>query len=183
MLIPCDSCQSVFELDSKLVKPTGTKVKCSRCQYVFKIYPPSVVDRRKHKRIKTQNLISYSAYNEIGELISHGMGVALDISKGGILLETPHLIESGIIVLTAVDREKQFIEVKGNLKYSSKSSSETYLCGIEFTDNEDQVIDFITNLIKEYNIQKNNLFITVKKKIYRKYILSKPHGQPAHDSN
>ena len=172
MLIPCESCQSVFELDSKLVKPTGTKVKCSRCQYVFKIYtPPSVGDRRKHKRIKTKNLISYFAYNEKGKLISHGMGVALDISKGGILMETPHFIESGIIVITAVNREKQFIEVEGNLKYSSESSSETYLCGIEFTDNEDRVINFITNLIKEYNIQKNNLFITVKKRLDRKSVV------------
>jgi len=175
MLIPCESCHSKFKFDNSLVKPNGTKVRCSKCQEVFRVYPPSAVDRRIHKRIKTQNLISYFAYNEKGELISHGLGVALDISKGGILLETPYLIESGLLVLTATNREKQFIEVEGNLKYTKASSNGTYLCGIEFVGNEERVKDFIINLIKVYNVKKINLFITLKEKFYRKNFLSNPH--------
>lgn len=95
-------------------------------------------------------------------------------------MEAPYLIESGLLVLTATDREKQFIEVEGNLKYTKASSSGTYLCGIEFIGNDERVKDFITNLIKEYNVQKNNLFITLKKKIYRKNFLSGPHIHTTH---
>jgi len=166
MIVTCESCRSKFKLDSNLVKTTGTKVRCSKCQEVFRVYTPSAVDRRKHTRVKTQNLISYFAYDEKGKLISHGLGVALDISRGGILLETPYLIESGLLVLMATDRDKQFINVEGNLKYTKPSSSGTYLCGIEFIGNEKRVKDFITNLIKVYNVQRSNLFITLKKEFY-----------------
>jgi hypothetical protein len=93
------------------------------------------------------------------------MGIALDISKSGILLETPNSIKSGFLVLTATDKLKKFIEVNGRLIYSKKSSRGTYLCGIEFIGNDERVIDFITKLIRVYNVQRNNLFIILKKKL------------------
>jgi len=180
MIVPCDSCHSTFQLDSRLVKSTGTKVRCSNCQEIFRVYPPSAVNRRKHPRVKTQNLISYFAFDKNGKKISHGLGIALDISKGGILLETPNSIESGFLVLTATDKKKNVIEAKGRLIYSKRTSSETYLCGIEFIGNDKRVTDFITKLIKEFNVQKNNLFITLKKKVCRKKFLSKPHIHTNH---
>ena len=39
MIIPCEACQSTFQLDQSLVKPTGSKVRCSKCQDIFTIYP------------------------------------------------------------------------------------------------------------------------------------------------
>ena len=163
MIVPCESCHSKFKLDSNLVKPTGTKVRCSRCQEVFKVYPPSAVNRRKHQRVKTQNLISYFSFDENGKIISHGLGIALDISKGGILLQTPNPIESGLLMLTAADRQKNIIEVKGKLIYSKLTSGRTYLCGIEFIGNDERITDFITKLIREYNVQRRNLFIALRK--------------------
>jgi hypothetical protein len=103
------------------------------------------------------------------------LGIALDISKGGILLETPDSIESGFLMLTATDKFKKFIEVNGRLIYSKKASSGTYLCGIEFIGNDERVKDFITKLIKEYNVQRNNLFIILKKKLCRRNLRSNPH--------
>ena len=164
MIVPCESCQSKFLLDSSLVKSTGTNVRCSNCRKVFKVYPPSAANRRKNPRVKTQNLISYFTYNENGSLISHGLGIALDISKGGILLETPYPMESGLLVLNATDRNKNSIEVKGKLIYSKPTSIGTYLCGIEFIGIDERVRNFIANLIKEYHFQGNNLFIALKKR-------------------
>jgi hypothetical protein len=37
------------------------------------------------------------------------MGVALDVSQGGISLETPNSIETGLIVLATTDREIKWI--------------------------------------------------------------------------
>ena len=116
MKVPCESCQTKFVLDSSLVKSTGTKVRCSKCREIFKVYPPPAVNRRKAPRVKTQNLISYFTYNENGRLISQGLGIAVDISKGGILLETPYSMEPGSLVLNATDRNKNSIEVKGQIK-------------------------------------------------------------------
>ena len=113
----------MFRLDSSLVKPTGTKVRCSKCQEVFMIHPADDSDRRKHIRIKTQNLISYVSYDKTGQLISQGLGKALDISKGGMLLETPDPLESGLLSLTATDVDNNLIEIEGSAEYCKESSS------------------------------------------------------------
>ena len=39
MIITCQECDSRFVLDDKLIKPTGTKVRCSSCKHVFKAFP------------------------------------------------------------------------------------------------------------------------------------------------
>ena len=165
MRIPCESCQSTFSLDDSLVKPTGTKVRCSKCRKIFKVYPPRSIERRKHPRVKTSNLISYYSFDETGKLISHGLGIALDISKGGILLETPCFIKSGPIVLAATDWENNLVEVKGKLIYSVKESTEMYRCGIKFVGINTRVGDFIVNLIKNHNYQGYNLFIAIGRRI------------------
>ena len=174
MRIPCESCHFKFKLDSSLVKPTGTLVRCSKCLSIFRVYPPEIVKLRKHPRVKTQNLISYFSFNKNHKLVSHGLGIALDISKGGILLETPYAIESNFLVLTATDKMKKIIEVNGKLIYSKKATGGTYLCGIEFIGNEERIKDFITNLVLVYHVQKSNLFITLKKKFYRPTSRSNP---------
>lgn len=42
MIITCKKCDASFNLDESLLKPTGSKVRCSKCQEVFVAYPPKV---------------------------------------------------------------------------------------------------------------------------------------------
>ena len=44
MQISCKSCQSRFQLNSRLVKATGSLVRCSKCEYIFMVYPPAIND-------------------------------------------------------------------------------------------------------------------------------------------
>ncbi len=159
MIIPCKSCESRFRLDDRLIKPSGSKVRCSNCGKIFKVFKPNTVEKRKYQRIKTQNLISYFLLDENGKIISQGLGIAMDISKGGILLQTVYAIESRVIALAAIDREKNLFKVKGRLAYSKKTSIGTYFSGIKFIGMEKHVTKFIANLVKEYNYNGNNLFI------------------------
>ena len=39
MVIQCESCQTVFNLDESLLKEEGTKVRCSRCRHILTAYP------------------------------------------------------------------------------------------------------------------------------------------------
>ena len=159
MIISCESCHSLFQLDSRIIKPAGSKVRCSKCGMTFKVYQPHVDERRQHQRIKTQNLISYFSFNEAGKMISNGLGIALDVSKGGILLETTDAVKPGSIVLAATDRQKNLFEVKGELAYSKKTSAGTYCSGIKFIGVEERVTKFVANLVREYKYQGYNLFI------------------------
>jgi predicted Zn finger-like uncharacterized protein len=157
MIIPCKSCESAFRLDSKLLKPAGSKVRCSKCRSVFKIYPPKYPNRRKHKRLKTRNLISHVSYDTTGRMISQGLSKVLNISMGGMLLETPEPILSGLISLMATDVKNKLIEIDGNLVHCEKASSGRYHSGVSFLASEDEKKAFVTQLIKEYNFRKSSL--------------------------
>ena len=158
MIITCKSCQTLFRVDDSLVKPGGTKVKCNKCRQVFTAFPPNPANRRKHPRIKTRNLISHFTVDEDGKLISQGLSKAKDISKGGLLLETPHPIESGKLSLMAIDLDNKFIEIAGELVYCKKADSGMYHSGVKFVGTNEQVANFVVRLIKEYSHRKNSLF-------------------------
>jgi len=42
MIITCEECKSSFKLDENLLKPTGSKVRCSKCNRIFTAYPPEI---------------------------------------------------------------------------------------------------------------------------------------------
>jgi len=42
MIITCKECNANFKLDENLLKPTGSKVRCSKCSEIFTAYPPKV---------------------------------------------------------------------------------------------------------------------------------------------
>ena len=126
---------------------------------------PPPPDPRKSPRIETRNLISYFSFNKAGKLISEDLGVALDISEGGILLETPYNIKSGLLVLATIDRKNNLIEMKGELIRSRKTSSGMFHCGIKFIGVDERMEHFISNLIQEYNFRRKNLHIAIKQKV------------------
>jgi len=161
MIIPCESCQSTFELDSDLVKATGSLVRCSKCRSVFRVYPPDAADRRMYTRTRTRNLIAHISVDQKGRLVSRGLSKTLDISRGGMLLETPHPVEPGLLSLMAVDADNNLIEIKGELVYCKRSAAGMYHSGVKFIGSEKEVANFVTRLIKEYNHRKNNLYVAL----------------------
>jgi len=56
MIITCEACNSSFSLDDDRLKPSGTKVRCSKCQEVFTVYPPSMVEEQPHVEDKTTEI-------------------------------------------------------------------------------------------------------------------------------
>ncbi|MCK4535522.1 MAG: zinc-ribbon domain-containing protein [Desulfuromonadales bacterium] len=41
MIIQCEECKTRFRLADEKLKPTGTKVRCSKCKHVFTVMPPA----------------------------------------------------------------------------------------------------------------------------------------------
>ncbi len=42
MIITCKKCSASFNLDESLLKPTGSKVQCAKCDDIFVAYPPTL---------------------------------------------------------------------------------------------------------------------------------------------
>ena len=87
------------------------------------------------------------------------MGKALDISRGGMLIETPDPIPAGRLSLMAVDKDNVLFEIQAELVYCNEIHPGIFQAGIKFTGTQLQVIDHVTRLIKEYSYRKKYLHI------------------------
>ena len=129
-----------------------------------------MVERRKCPRVNTTNLISHVTIDGTGRWIFQGMSNALDISRTGILLETAQPITPGCLSMMTVDMDNNLIEIKGELIYCSNSGPSTYHAGIKFISTDEQVIKFVTHMIKVYNHRKNNVLIAWSKNCLKESI-------------
>ena len=115
------------------------------------------MEQRQYPRVETCNLISYLMIRADGEITNQGMGRALNISQGGILLETTRLILSEHISLMAVDLDNNLIEIKGNVVYSKDNGFGLIQNGVRFQGTHDQVVEFAAKLIKAFHIRKHKI--------------------------
>ena len=47
MLLTCNKCDTTYRLSESLLKPEGSKVRCSKCRNVYIVHPPSEHDESK----------------------------------------------------------------------------------------------------------------------------------------
>ena len=111
-------------------------------------------DRRKHARVTTACLISYIGFNRIGQSVSQGIGTALDISRGGLLIETRFPIEAGDISLMIVDSNNKLVEIKGTVLHCHKIGLGKYKSGISFIGSEKEKDQFAVKLVRAHNHRK-----------------------------
>jgi c-di-GMP-binding flagellar brake protein YcgR len=114
----------------------------------------SNTEKRKYPRVKIFSLISYSCINEEGEILDRNYGTALDISQGGIMLETVSIIETEYVLLMAFDLENNMIEIKGKVAYCRKNGSGRFRTGISFQETHQKNIQFASSLVRTYHSQK-----------------------------
>jgi c-di-GMP-binding flagellar brake protein YcgR len=115
----------------------------------------STPERRKHSRVKINYPISYGCTDKKGCIVQQNMGVALNISQSGILIETADSVFSKYITLISVDLNKDIIEIKGKVAYCKKNKSKKYRVGISFEGTHAQNIRFVKGLIRSYYYNKD----------------------------
>ncbi len=114
------------------------------------------VDRRKFPRVKIFNPIFYDCVDKDGNLLDQSMGIALDISQNGILLETAHILESKNIYLLFVDLENELIRITGRVIFSVKKKDGKFKAGINFQGAHEENIQFAKKIVQAYHYQKTD---------------------------
>ena len=116
-------------------------------------------DRRKFPRVGVFSSISYICVDDKGNLIDQDIGVALNISQSGLLLETGHQLKTSLISLMFVDLENNLAEIEGEIVYSRPFDSRVYQNGIHFRGSHPQNIEFAQKLIRAYHYRKSELVL------------------------
>jgi c-di-GMP-binding flagellar brake protein YcgR len=118
-------------------------------------------ERRKYPRVPIYDPISYLCIDGTGKILAQDMGVARDISQGGIQIETLRDIEEKAIRLAFVDNDKEMVEIKGEVVYCRKNDQARFRVGIRLCGQHEENVDFVKKLIKFYHVQKDRPHVVV----------------------
>jgi len=105
-------------------------------------------EKRTSERIDSNNLISYVCLNEKDEPLGQGMGRTLNISEGGILLETHVIIDPNYTLSFTISLEDVIMDVRGRVTSSKKRGDGKYESGIKFIDNDESK----TRMLKQFSV-------------------------------
>ena len=112
-------------------------------------------EKRKYSRVRVYYPISYVCMDKNDCIVQQNVGVALNISQTGILIETENSVFSKYVTLISVDLEENMIEIKGKIAYCKKNKSGKYRTRISFKGTHAQNIHFTKGLVKSYHYKKN----------------------------
>ena len=107
-------------------------------------------NKRKYPRINIRVLTSYDCYNEYGELIDQKLGVILDVSLGGMLIETDDIVKANYVEIVFVNHEHKLMSIIGSIVHSRKSENGKAKTGLCFHGAESENIKIATNLIRTH---------------------------------
>jgi len=109
------------------------------------------VEKRKHPRVDINNLISYRCMDDSGNQTKEGRGKSINISQGGILIETHNPFEWQDILLLFIDIEDESVSIKGKVIYCNAANFGKFRTGIQFLETNDKIVSFVIKLLKTYS--------------------------------
>jgi c-di-GMP-binding flagellar brake protein YcgR len=110
-----------------------------------------MIDKRKHPRVNVYVLASYDCYNNDGEVYDQKLGVILDVSIGGMLIESDGIVEANYVEVVFINHEKKVLSIVGSVVHSRKDENGKVKTGLGFHGTERENIKIVTNLIRTHN--------------------------------
>ncbi len=89
-------------------------------------------ERRRYVRPESLNLLDYIVVDEQGVQGNYSMGRTLNISIGGILMETHVQLQAGQQVMITIGLEEELVDVMGRIIHSTEFGDGMFHNGIEF---------------------------------------------------
>jgi c-di-GMP-binding flagellar brake protein YcgR len=102
---------------------------------------------RNKERIGSHNLVAYECLDEDNHEIKQGIGRTLNISEGGILLETHSPLEPGYLVSLTIGMEEDLMDIKGKVAHSGEGDEGKFENGIEFSAMNAEEMQFLQQFI------------------------------------
>jgi predicted Zn finger-like uncharacterized protein len=178
MIIECKNCLRKFNLNENLLKPDGSKVRCTKCGNIFLVFPsllkrdekppamenkislkelisdktdPSVIEKRMHQRIRVSVPASCISTDADGNPLDFNIGRITDVSQEGLAIEVfcSSLSESTLIsFITLEDKE---IQIAGKVVHSEKNSKGRTKIGLSLTGTSKEIADFVSNVVRYHH--------------------------------
>lgn len=107
-------------------------------------------EKRKYARVTTVNLISYVCIDESSNPLDQGMGKTVDISKGGLLMETGVAVKAKYILLMSMNLREELIQIKGKVIYCRQQEPGVFHTGIRFIETNEKINEVVADMIRVF---------------------------------
>lgn len=112
-------------------------------------------ERRADSRIDSPNLLAFNCCDESQNVMAQGMGRTVNISEGGLLLETHIPVSPEWHICLTIALEEDLMDFKGEIVHTRKNDRGLFLYGVQFTEMNDKKRRFLKQYLLILNGQEN----------------------------
>ncbi len=113
------------------------------------------IENRRNPRIDALSLVSYTLMDDNGRALGRGMGRTLNISDGGILLETHSPVNPFDILGLDIGLRDNLVNMMGRVIYR-KSGASIHEIGIRFLEAGERQHRMLSSFVSMYHAQKTH---------------------------
>ena len=107
-------------------------------------------EKRKYPRIQVFVSVSFDCYDDDNEIIEQNIGTILDISEGGLLLESDNIVDANYVKLVIIGFDNDMYSIVGSAVHSRKLDSGKSRTGICFHGSSKSNLKFLAAVIRTY---------------------------------
>lgn len=115
-----------------------------------------IIERRSASRLDSINLIAYVCLDENNQKSRQGMGRTLNISEGGIMLETHIPIDTNSSISITIALEEELMDIDGRIAFSNEKEDGTYATGVHFNKPDEEKRRFLRQYITIFREQESS---------------------------
>jgi len=177
MVIECISCSRKFKLDKGLLKPSGSRVRCTKCGNIFRAFPdPEIIwenrpeekthaasaktgnesllpdlEKRKHPRVIISLPVSCVLEDSDGNPLDLLMGHIAEVSQEGIVIELFNGPRTGMASLTFISHEDKEISIRGKVVHAETGAAGKMKVGMSLMGGLKETTHFVTQAVRAHH--------------------------------
>jgi predicted Zn finger-like uncharacterized protein len=177
MVIECISCSRKFNLNENLLKPAGSRLRCSKCGTIFPVYPApagssqnwaletdkaakdtekgesitSFFERRQHPRVPVSIPVLCDALDFEGNPNDLQIGAIREVSQAGLAIELFSSPISEQVSLSFIDLQNRDVQIKARVVHSRIEDSLKTRVGLSLAGSPEGIEHFVTQVMKTHH--------------------------------
>jgi predicted Zn finger-like uncharacterized protein len=177
MIIECRNCSRKFNLNEGLLRPTGSKVRCTKCGTIFLAVPPdagrgssepdsggairqaalpsggpeSQTGKKKHQRIALSVPVSCIAIDGDGNPLNFYIGLITEVGPADLSIDVFCSTIPDSVLVSFINLDNRDVQIKANVvRYETNPSRKTKI-ELSLAGTHQEIGDFIAQLVKSYH--------------------------------
>jgi hypothetical protein len=110
-------------------------------------------EKRQNERFDSLNLLHYKVIDARGGQFGNGMARTLNVSEGGLLLETNTVFDPGQQISVNIGLKEEEVEVVGVVRHCKKSGDGLFTSGVKFSNLDDDGARVLAAYLQAFEAQ------------------------------